>query len=181
MVLAAGAGTRFEGATHKLLTPIGGGVVLDLAVRSAVASGIGPVAVVWGAVDLSARLPPGVASLPNPQWADGQATSLTTAVEWADSIGCDAVVVGLADQPHVGVTAWRAVATDPREGVVAADFGEGPRPPVRLDRAVWPLLPRDGDEGARALFRQRPDLLHTVPVPGDPADIDTVEDLARWS
>ena len=181
MVLAGGAGTRYSGSTHKLLAPIRGERVLDLAVRSAVASGIGPVAVVWGALDLSAHLPPGVASVPNPRWADGQATSLARAVEWADSIGCDAVVIGLADQPDVGVAAWREVATDPRSGVIAADFGGGPRPPVRLDRAVWPLLPKDGDEGARALFQQRPELLHTVPVPGDPADNDTVEDLARWS
>ncbi|MDT4942930.1 MAG: hypothetical protein QOJ34_3019, partial [Pseudonocardiales bacterium] len=36
------------------------------------------------------------------------------------------------------------------------------------------------DEGARALLAARPDLVDEVDVPGDPTDLDTPADLARW-
>ena len=48
VVLAAGAGTRFEGPTHKLAATIDGVPVLDRAVRAALDADIGPVVVVIG-------------------------------------------------------------------------------------------------------------------------------------
>lgn len=183
-LLAAGEGRRFRrsgGDTYKLLVPAGADTVLARSLGAMLASGIAPAAVVSGAVDLG-LLPPEVVLLHNPDWAQGMGTSLAVALDWAEGLGADALVVGLADQPGVRPEAWRAVATAPAEPPVAiATYGGARGNPVRLARPVWPLLPRTGDQGARAVFRERPDLVQEVPCVGSPDDVDTVEDLERWS
>ena len=180
VVLAAGGGTRFRGATHKLLAEVRGRPVVAWAVGAALAAGLDATAVVVGAIDLTAALPPGVTVLDNPSWADGQATSLQAAVRWAGEAGHDAVVVGLGDQPFVSPGAWRAVAASDAP-VAVATYGGLRRNPVRLARSVWPLLPVTGDEGARAVFAGRDVQVREVACDGDPADVDTVEDLEAWS
>lgn len=143
--------------------------------------------------------------LPNDRWESGMASSVGCAVAWADRCGFDAVVIGLADQPFVTPTAWQAVAACAAPIAVATYGGrrEDPTPPVprpqaaaplwapadggrrgnpvRLAREVWPLLPRDGDEGARTVMRRYPEIVAPVACEGRPDDIDTVEDLRRWS
>lgn len=180
-MLAAGAGSRFTGATHKLSATLGSTTVLGASVAAAVASGVGPVTVVWGAHDPSNELSGDVRLIRNERWADGLGTSLHLAIAEASQHGLDAVIVGLGDQPGVPPEAWRRVATHRSGPIVSAGFGGVRRPPVRLDRVVWPLLPTEGDEGARAFFGAHPELLVTVECDGDPTDIDTVEDLARWT
>ncbi|MGH9245581.1 MAG: nucleotidyltransferase family protein [Acidimicrobiales bacterium] len=182
VVLAAGEGRRFGGPTHKLLAELRGRPVVAWAVEAAFAAGLDATAVVTGAVGLAAVLPADVVRVDNPRWAEGQATSLAAAIAWADPAGFDAVVVGVGDQPFVPASAWQAVAAgDGRHPIVAAAYAGQRASPVRLDRSIWSLLPREGDAGARVLMSQRPDLVGAVPCDGSPADIDTVEDLERWS
>jgi CTP:molybdopterin cytidylyltransferase MocA len=182
-VLAAGGGTRFvtgPDAVHKLLAPWRGRPLVWSAAANAAAAGLACTWVVAGAVDLHDAVPPEVEILTNPRWQEGQATSLQVAIDAARAAGLDAVVVGLGDQPAVPPAAWAAVAAADAAIAVATYDGRR-RNPVRLARSVWPLLPVSGDHGARTLINQRPDLVREVPCQGDPADIDTREDLRRWN
>lgn len=177
VVLAAGGGTRFDGDRHKLVAQYRGRPLVWWAVAQAIAAGLGPVAVVTGAVDLGGLLPTGVTVLANEHWATGQASSLQVALTWARSLGVAAVVVGLGDQPLVPASAWRAVA-DASAPVATAVFDGRRCPPVRLDRSVWPLAPTSGDAGARTIMQRYPELVGEVPCAGDPLDVDTLADLA---
>lgn len=179
VVLAAGGGARFVGATHKLLAGTGDGrTVVERAVAAAVAAGLDQVYVVLGAVELP-PLPDGATAVRNPRWAEGQATSLQAGI--AAAAGHDAVVVGLGDQPGVPAEAWRLVAAATATPIAVATYGGQRANPVRLAAEVWPLLPTAGDEGARPLLRRRPELVTEVPCPGSGDDVDTLEDLQRWS
>ncbi len=183
MVLAAGGGTRFRAgpdAAHKLLADWSGRPLVWWAVSSALAAGLDRTWVVTGAVDLGGVLPDGTETLSNPAWAEGQASSLRVAVSKARLEGLDAVVVGLGDQPLVSSGAWQAVARCVSP-IAVATYDGARRNPVRLSAGVWDLLPRNGDHGARSVIRDRPDLVMEVPCQGDPADVDTREDLERWN
>jgi CTP:molybdopterin cytidylyltransferase MocA len=93
-----------------------------------------------------------------------------------------AMVVGLGDQPFIPAETWAAIANAPAEQqIVVATYGGLRRNPVRIATHLWAEIPRTGDEGARPLLRSRTELVHELPCNGDPADIDTVEDLLRWS
>ncbi len=179
VVLAAGAGSRFGGDDHKLLTSVRGKPVVRHVIDAAVDADFDEVIVVSGAVDLRDLVPDGVTLIHNEKWEDGQATSLRAAVAYADMRKHAAVVVGLGDSPGVDAAAWRAVADADAE-LAAAEFDGARRPPVKLGASMWASLPISGDEGARSLLNARADLVRSVPCGGDPADIDTQEDLRRW-
>src|SRR5262245_9418985 len=186
IVLAAGGGSRFResgGDVHKLLAPYLGRTVVEWAIEAAAAARLDATYVVRGATDLP--LPPLVADrvrfVRNDRWREGIATSLQAGVAQARRDGHAAVVVGLGDQPLILTDAWRLVARALPSPVAVAMYQGERGNPVRLSSMVWPLLPRLGDEGARAVMRRRPDLVLEVPCPGRAADIDTVDDLREWS
>ena len=106
VVLAAGAGTRFERSTHKLRAEIDGVPVVRRAVEAAVEAGFDEVIVVTGSDDLLDVLPDEVTVIRNDMWQDGQASSLQVAVAYAGSVGHRAVVFGLGDSPGVPAEAW---------------------------------------------------------------------------
>lgn len=211
VVLAAGGGTRFHGVDHKLLTHLDGRPLWHHAVDAAAAA-LDDVAVVTGAVTLGDYTAPtdrggdcgdqggdqgggeeggggggdaavGVVRLvSNAGWERGQASSLHAVLQDPLTSGFDAVVVGLADQPGIPASAWRAVADAPPSApIVVATYGgrRGPHP-VRLHRDIWPLLPYAGDAVAKAVIADHPDWVTEVACLGSVDDIDTVEDLARW-
>jgi len=190
-LLAGGAGARFDqlDGTHKLEASLRATAVapaesvFERALRHVGDARIGPIVIVTGSWSPSPEQigeeVAGATVVVNDRWADGQITSVRTALDAADALGADRVVIGLADQPFITPDAWRTVADAPGPIAVATYAGRRGNP-VGIDRSVWHLLPESGDEGARALMRIRPDLVREVACSGSPADIDTAEDLRRW-
>jgi molybdenum cofactor cytidylyltransferase len=178
VLLAAGTGSRYLGPTHKLLAPFRGTRVGPWSLDQALAADLDETIVVFG--EISWHTLPGVTRLYNRHYRDGQATSLAVAVQHATLRGHDAIVVGLADQPLVLTESWKAVADAAETPIAVATYNGKRRNPVRLAASVWPELETTGDQGARNLMRLHPSLVADIPCSGNPADIDTVEDLQRW-
>jgi CTP:molybdopterin cytidylyltransferase MocA len=179
VLLAAGGGTRFDGTHHKLLTSVAGKTVFEWALQSALEADIGPVAVVWGSVELPRHAASdGVTYLHNEEWATGMASSVQRALQWANERGLQSVVIGLGDQPCIPPSAWTAVARSTSPLAVATYLGERANP-VKLHAEFFALVPKTGDEGARSLLRSHPELVAEVPCTGSGIDVDLVEDIER--
>lgn len=183
IVLAAGAGTRMGG--DKMLCPLGGRPLVAWALAAAREGGADGVYAVYADQAVRDVFGDGVNPVFNPDASQGQGTSLAAGLRaLPDSVA--AAIVLLGDQPLVGagtvrtlLHAWRAPDTAP---AVAATYGAGWLPPVILDRGLWPrALALDGDQGARAIFREHPELVEAIRVSGRPDDADTQDDLGRIS
>ena len=185
ILLAAGGGSRFGGG--KLLAPYRGRPLIEGALANLADAPVDETVVVIGADAKRLREvceAYGVRVVENPGWAEGMSTSVRAGLGALEP-GARAAVVLLADQPLVGAGAvGRLVEAFERGAKVAvATYGGRPRNPVLFSHEVWPLLEAElsGDEGARPFLRQYPELVRQVPCEGigDPADVDTAEDLRR--
>ena len=181
VVLAAGAGTRMGG--DKMLRPLRGRLLVEWALSAAREGGADGVYAVYAEEVVRAAFGEGVTPVFNPEAGRGQATSVGAGLRALPERAAAAIVL-LGDQPLVRATtvrtllrAWRSPGAAP---AVAASYGGGWLPPVVLDRQLWPAaMALRGDEGARAIFREHPELVEAIPVPGGPEDADTPEDLER--
>jgi len=178
ILLAAGAGARFDGPVHKLRADLNSRPVLVWALDAVTAAGFDEVIVVTGADPFEDLLPDTVTVVSCPDWQLGQAHSVQTGLRAASSRGHEAVVVGLADQPLVGTPTWRNLRLAESGPIVVSTYAGRRRPPTRLDTAVWDSVPSSGDAGARAIFTDHAEQVFEVASAGDPTDIDTVESLA---
>ena len=179
VLLAAGGGSRFGGLHHKSLTAVADKTVYEWALQSALAANIGPVAVVWGSVELPRHeASEAVTYLHNDEWATGMASSVQRALQWANERGLQSVVIGLGDQPCIPPSAWTAVAHSTSPLAVATYAGVRANP-VKLHAEFFALVPKTGDEGARSLLRSHPELVAEVPCSGSGIDVDHVEDIER--
>jgi CTP:molybdopterin cytidylyltransferase MocA len=175
-VLAAGSGSRMGSPKAELR--VDGVRLVDRAVTALAGGGCDEViAVVRAGVHVA-----GARVVVNADPERGMRSSLALAVDAADC-AADALAVLLVDTPGVGADAVRAVLAAWTPGRIAvATYGARRGHPTVMSLALWldALDLADGDEGARALLAARPDLVDEVPVDGDPTDLDTAEDLARW-
>jgi len=189
VVLAAGSSRRM--GRPKQLLEVGGRPLLEVIVAHACASRLDEVLVVLGAeadeirelVDVGrARV------IVNSDHASGMASSLLAGIAaLTDEIDkVDRAVVILGDQPDISSKLLDALLDlQERSALPAAalSFDGLLHPPVVLARELWPgLKTLKGDVGCRALIRERPELVATLPVREGhkhPADIDTPEDYDR--
>jgi molybdenum cofactor cytidylyltransferase len=183
LILAAGMGTRM--GRNKLLLDVGGQPLVKHVIDAAAEGGCYVVNVVYSDEAVRERIGSTVACVANPDASSGQASSIRIGLQSLPEELAGALIM-LGDQPLVGsrtvamlLRAWRREGARP---ATAATYGsaEGWRPPLVVDRSLWPdLMELQGDEGARVLFRERPDLLDTVLSGGRPEDVDTPEDYAN--
>jgi nicotine blue oxidoreductase len=178
LVLAAGEGRRF--GAPKATVQLGGKRLVDHAVRLLVDGDCWPIVVVDGAVRLSV---PGARVVHNPDWRTGMASSLRAGLDSLRDDDVEAVVVALVDQPWLGAEAVHRLRAARAGGafVAVATYGGVSGNPVLLGRDVWDdvLDLAEGDVGARAFMKARPELITAVPCDGTgrPDDVDTPEDL----
>jgi CTP:molybdopterin cytidylyltransferase MocA len=175
---------RFGGEIPKPLLELGGRPLVVHAVDAAVASGLAPVVVVVADDRTATALsgPAGRATIvENPRPERGISSSLHVALRAVEgNEAVEAVVVGLADQPLMGPDAYRRVAGALADGaqLAVATYGGIRGNPVLIGRAHWEeALALVGDEGARVLLRRHGALEVPCDGTGEPADVDTPEDL----
>lgn len=188
VLLAAGAGKRFQGPVHKLLTTIptsrGPEPVVVAAARAMVDSGAGRCLVIAGAVDLRPTLASidGLHIVDNADWQSGMRSSVLLALHTARTWGCTQVVIGLGDQPFVESATWSALAAVDSPVAIATYSGRRGNP-VKLGASTWDEFTAeegDPDAGARSLVSRHPEWVAEVPSSGSDRDIDTLEDLPPW-
>jgi molybdenum cofactor cytidylyltransferase len=186
-IVLAGGSSRRMGRPKQLLD-VAGKPLLELIVNQANASGLDEVLVVLGAEadQIRKRVDFGRAFvIINRDHATGMASSLRAGIAALDA-EIDRAVVILGDQPAITSSMLdELVDLQQRSGLPAAalSFDGLLHPPVVLARALWPdLRALEGDVGCRALIRQRPELVATLPAEGGhkhPTDIDTPDDYER--
>lgn len=187
VVLAAGVGRRM--GKQKLLLDFAGKPLVMHALEAASDGGCHRVVVVYSDEAVADAVGTRARCVFNADAASGLASSLRVGLDAIDD-GMAGALVMLGDQPMIGartvsmlLRAWR------REGARLAaatgypgDDGRGPRwrPPVLLDRSLWPeLRALTGDNGARQLLSERPEIVDVVPSDDLPHDVDTPEDYAK--
>lgn len=173
IVLAAGAGTRLGGPKAELV--VAGQRLVDRAVSELRRAGCAEVIAV---VRSGTRVADAV-EVVNPDPEQGMGSSLRLGLATATG---DRAVIVLVDTPGVGADQVRSVlAVD--APLVVARYGSRRGHPVAIDRPLWTEVAAlaEGDQGAREFMRARPELVTEVACTGDPGDIDTPADLARWS
>ena len=182
VVLAAGEGRRFGRA--KAVVELGGVRLVDRAVEALRDAGVDDVVVVTGPENVDVD---GARVVANPDWRTGMGSSLRVGLAALADRPAGAAVLMVVDTPGIGPEVVRRLESAYREGttVAVATYAGKPRNPALIGREHWPEVARlaTGDVGARAFFSAHPDLVTGVECGdiGDPTDVDTPEDLARFA
>lgn len=185
IVLAAGSSSRL--GQPKQLLDLEGRPLLQHAIDAAEGAGLFDVLIVLGhrADDVAAAVTVSERTrvVVNPDYAEGQATSLRAGLQAADPRSRAAIIL-LGDQPAVDAVSLRALADAyerTESPVVQAAYSGRPGHPVLFDRSLWADLEAiEGDTGARDLLKSNPEWIVRVELGGEvPRDLDTWQDYER--
>jgi molybdenum cofactor cytidylyltransferase len=180
VVLAAGASRRY--GSPKQLVVVDGRTLLEHVIGTAMGAGLEPVIVVVP-VWLS---PPSGSDVTGARWIRnafperGVSLSLRLGLGAVDSATSAALIL-LGDQPGVPPATIAAVLSARGDRPLVAASADGVlAPPVLIERTHFHLADDlTGDVGLRALLRDNPDLVSSVPVAAHAVDLDTPADLGR--
>ncbi len=184
IVLAAGRGSRFLGADHKLAQRLGSATVLATTLRHAVSSHLAVVVVTTEAfADVARRsvaardvvVLPEVGSAGHGELGMGHSIAMGVAAR-ADAAGW---LILPGDMPMVRSATLREVARElPEHAVVYAQHKGVRGHPVGFSSELYSeLVELRGDEGARRLVARYPAFGVEVDDPGILIDVDTEDDL----
>ena len=183
VILAAGDARRFGGP--KQLLPWRGRPLVWHSASNALQAGLSPVIVVCGAVTQEIKselkdLP--VEIVHNPDWAQGQGTSVRVGVETLPPERGGAVFL-LADQPQIPVQLIVALVERHAAGlapIVAPRVAGQLTNPVLFDRDLFTALASlSGEVGGRKLFSSYPPVMVDWDEAAILLDVDTPEDYLR--
>ena len=181
VVLAAGFGSRFKGARHKLDEPLHGSTVLGCTLRQAVASELHVVLVttapfVAAAIEVLATSDIVVLSLA--EASRGMGHSIAAGVGERPDAGGWLILPG--DMPMVRAQTLRSVAAAlERHPVVYAQYHGRRGHPVGFGSELYSeLIALTGDEGARRIVARYPVHGEVLDAPGVLVDVDTQDVVA---
>lgn len=176
IVLAAGGSSRM--GSPKQLLPYRGKTLIRRAAETAVESNCNRVVVVIGnhAPEMRRELEGlAVSIVENPNWESGISSSIRAGLDELLKDELDGVVVMLCDQPFVTVDVLNNLIASDRP-IVASSYEATRGVPAFFSRELFPeLAALTGDQGARRIILNHPDLVATVPFPDGAIDIDTPE------
>jgi len=153
--------------------------LLDRSIGALAAGGCVPVI----AVVRDGVLTPGAHRVVNPHPEDGLRSSLALAVNAADELEADGLVVVLVDMPGIGAEAVAALAAAWTPGRIAIGrYGMRSGHPIVMSVELWQRAIKlaEPDEGARALLAATPELVDEIATVGNAFDIDSPADLREW-
>jgi len=188
LLLAAGSSSRL-GRSKQLLS-IAGQPLLLKSVEAAIESGIKSIIVVLGANEEAHRQvikDAGVQVVVNTDWKKGMGSSLKTGLSFLlqQLPRAEAVITMVCDQPLINSDHLTKLISEYKssESVIVASFYQGVAGvPVLFDRTLFSeLLSMPDEAGAKKIIQQHPHLVKTVPFPGGEIDIDTEDDLKKFS
>ncbi len=184
VLLAAGTSTRF-GDANKLVADLDGTPVVRHAAERLAASPVEACVAVLGheADRIAAALDDlPMATVRNPEYREGQGTSVARGAAWAAERGADTAAFALGDLPRVAPSTYERLldaAADASPSAVVVPTYRGERGnPVAFGADHFPALRElEGDAGGRALFAERDVTRVAVDDPGVRCDVDAPGDL----